>query len=529
MVNEYVQLPLEEDHSWYLKKWWPYALIIISCILLYAQSLWYGFSPMDEYWLITAEKEHLSHLSNLPNLFSYSTLGMYYRPMLAVTFLFDTVAGNGGTFCFHLTNILLHISCSLLVFRFFLSLNLGKTVAFFSALIFAVHPVNIHAVAWIPGRNDSLLTMFTLLSCICLLRYLKENKLYWILLHVLFFTCTLFTKESAIVLPVIYLILIFFFAKKNNFRFVLSICIAWLILAVGWFLLRNHIVGYLLSTPSDGITNTLIRFISSLLLHTGKIILPVEQSVFPLLQNTSLWPFIIVLMLTLLLFLKFGVRDKQIALLGLIWFFILIALPAWYGSANIFGEQYEHRDYTPLAGALLFLSQLKLPVSRGRLKFFALIIVILFSIKSFTRIPVYKNEFIYAKTGAAEAPSVSVFHYLLGIMYEERNNPKEALESLNSAIALDSGNGDFFMHRAKAYSELGDYQHALSDDNKALQIDSTIKEAYLNRGFVNFKLGNFISAKSDFEKGEQLGGKADSIMMKSLNDSLNASKIIPAK
>ncbi|HEU4719527.1 MAG TPA: hypothetical protein VFU15_16905, partial [Bacteroidia bacterium] len=136
---------------WYLRKLWPYFLLAGACFLLYAVTLGYGFSPMDERWLITQEQATLSHFSNLPKLFTTSTLGFYYRPFLNVTFMIDTVTGGGDKMYFHLTNILLHAVCCALLFRFFLVSGIEKHVAFFAALLFAVHPVNVHAVAWIPG------------------------------------------------------------------------------------------------------------------------------------------------------------------------------------------------------------------------------------------------------------------------------------------------------------------------------------------------------------------------------------------
>src|SRR5437879_296672 len=76
-------------------------------------------------------------------------------------------------------------------------------VAFLSALIFVVHPVLTQAVVWIPGRNDSLLAVFGLLSILCFIKYAEEGKLSQLLLHFLFLIISLLTKETAISIPLI--------------------------------------------------------------------------------------------------------------------------------------------------------------------------------------------------------------------------------------------------------------------------------------------------------------------------------------
>lgn len=519
---------IDNKEPWYSAKWNPYLLLAAICLLLYGVTLWFGFSPMDEKWIIIKEKGNLSSFTKLPHLFTSSTLGMYYRPMLALSFMIDTVCGDGNTFYFHLSNILLHLICCVLLFRFFLALEIKRSTSFLLALIFAVHPINIHAVVWIPGRNDSILTLFTLLSCIWLLRYLREGKIAWYVLHLFFFACTLFTKESAIVLPVIYFLLYRFFAKEKKIKTISIYIFIWVAIDIGWFLLRKFLVNYLPGN-AHSFGESVANFFASIIIHTGKVLLPVQQSVMPLLTSTSLVPYLVAIGIVLALFLKYGVRNKRLAWLGIVWFFVLIALPAWLGAINDFGEHYEHRDYTPLAGALLFLSQLNLPISEYIAKRIALFIVIVFSIKTLVRLPVYRDEITYAQTGMVEAPTNSLFPDLLGMIYLEKHDYKAALDCFNRTIAIDSGNGTYFGQRGAAYGELGDLKHALEDDNQSLRLDSLETETYINRSKVYFLMGNFEQAKKDLDRGQGLGGNAPDDFVKRLNEAINREMLDSAK
>jgi hypothetical protein len=515
-----ISLTEEKSNQWYVSGWWPYVWLAVSCALLYGCTLWYGFSPTDERWIIIQERGHLSDFSNVPLLFKSSMLGMYYRPMLSFSLMLDMLAGNGDTFNFHLTNVLLHIGCCLLVFRFFNLLGFEKITALIIAMLFAVHPVNVHAVAWIPGRNDTLLTLFTLLSCITLLRYVRDEKLYALPLHLLFFIGALFTKESAIVLPVIYLLIFLFFAKDKRKIRVAFFVVMWIVLTAGWWTIRSEVSGNVASFLTTFNGKNILDFFSALVLHTGKILLPVQQSVMPMLDQTVLWPFAIVILATIVLAVKFGVKNKKMALFGLTWFIILIVLPAWTGAVNGNGEHYEHRDYTPLPGALLFLSQINIPFSKTMMQRIFVVIILAFGIKTFLRLPVYKDEFSYAKAGTIEAPSSSLFHDVVGTIYSDKKKYKEAVGYFTNAIKIDSLNTDYYSHRAETYVKLNDFKDALADDNKAITIDSTLPDIYLHRSIVLFQLGEFVKARTDLKKAADHGGYATEEFIKVLSDSL---------
>jgi len=79
--------------------------------------------------------------------------------------------------------------------------KIPKNKAFFLSLFFALHPVLTQAVAWVPGRNDSLATIFIFSALIFFQRFLSKEKLMDLIFLSLFFLLALFTKESSILLP----------------------------------------------------------------------------------------------------------------------------------------------------------------------------------------------------------------------------------------------------------------------------------------------------------------------------------------
>ena len=59
------------------------------------------------------------------------------------------------------------------------------------------------AVAWIPGRNDSLLAVFALASWLCFLRAWAPGRWVSRMSHLVLWLCALLCKETAIALPIV--------------------------------------------------------------------------------------------------------------------------------------------------------------------------------------------------------------------------------------------------------------------------------------------------------------------------------------
>lgn len=494
------------QQPWFLRARWPYVIIAVVSLVLYAVTITYGFSPLDEYWLITKEKETLSSFANLPALFVESpTLGMYYRPMLSVSFMIDMVAGGGSTMAFHIDNVLLHMCSVLLLFHFLRRLDLSPALAFFATLIFTVHPLHAHAVAWVPGRNDLLLACFLLSSCIFLIGFLQTGKWYKLALHILFFFLCLLTKESSILLPLIYAMIFFMYGKETNRGAMIVSASVWIAGVAGFYFIRASIVHF---TPVVVDVDTGLRvtsLFSTFFVYTGKAMLPVQQSVMPVLTNTVVWPFVVVVVVVCALFVKYGVRNRSIALLGLIWFCVLIAIPVYLGMANGTGECYEHRTYTPMIGLFLLLTQLKLNVSLNTAKILAAAIIIIFAAKTAMRLPVYTNEFTYAYAGATEVPESGQFHFLLGVEYQKRNSPTHALREYDQAILIDSANAEYFWRRAEIKEQMRDYENALQDADRSLMMDRGLTNVFLIRSRAWYGLKDYRKAQFNLDTAKWLG------------------------
>ena len=148
------------------KKFHPYLLIILIGILLYVWTAFFDFSYFDDQALIVENSEIIGDVSNVGRLFVddafFSEQNFYYRPLLNLSLMLDMQVSGILPWFFHLTNSGLHILAACLLFAVLIKLHTSRGRALWLSLFILIHPALVQAVAWIPGRNDSLLAIFIL-------------------------------------------------------------------------------------------------------------------------------------------------------------------------------------------------------------------------------------------------------------------------------------------------------------------------------------------------------------------------------
>jgi len=179
------------------------ATVVFACFI---NSLGNGFVFDDKPLII--ENAMLRSLANLPRLLTAS-----YRPLRDITHAFDFALWGENATGFHVTNIVIHLANTLLVFALIRRIARSLPVAFIAALVFAVHPVQTDAVTYISGRRDILFAFFYLLSFYCYLNYRERGRWRDFGLFLGCWALSLMSKEMAASLPA--------------FIFVWNICAEW--------------------------------------------------------------------------------------------------------------------------------------------------------------------------------------------------------------------------------------------------------------------------------------------------------------
>ncbi len=96
--------------------------------------------------------------------------GGLYRPVVVWSYALNYAVGQSDPWGYHLVNVLLHALNAVLVFLIVQELFGQGTFAFWSGLLFALHPIHTEAVAYVVGRAECLAALFFLAAWWCYLR-----------------------------------------------------------------------------------------------------------------------------------------------------------------------------------------------------------------------------------------------------------------------------------------------------------------------------------------------------------------------
>jgi tetratricopeptide (TPR) repeat protein len=180
----------------------------------------------------------------------------FYRPLQAASFLLDRRLWQFDPRGYHLTNVILQAVLSCLVFLLLRRLFKDSAAAFAAALFFAISPLNTEAVTYIAGRAEMLLGL-SLVSA--LLLFIAANgaaagKAAFLLLASLFCFCAgLFSKELAVVFPLIIFAWVFFYRREkfSRRRYFAFFIFPFILISAVYGLLRAGILKFSTSMPPD--------------------------------------------------------------------------------------------------------------------------------------------------------------------------------------------------------------------------------------------------------------------------------------
>ena len=393
---------------------WCCFVLVVVCLALYGPTIGYAFIGYDDTLLIVQNQTFLNDLGNIPQAFKQDAWTVegrassqsYYRPFYTLSFMLDSQLGGTDSSVYHLSSILLHAIATCLLLLFLQRVGSPHHAAFLLALFFAVHPALVAVVAWVPGRNDSLLAVFALASFLLLDRFRRHSSWGNLALHLSAFGVAIFTKEAAIVIPVLALLYLnWMVGASTSWDVHGRLVMGWCAITVAWFVMRSMAIGrgqlgwtLLWNALDNGVF---------LLHYLGKALLPIRLALFPTRVDTPLLIGVVALAgLSLALFFS---RKKRLGYVffGLCWF-LLFLLPTLVVPVLVGLEQ---RLYTAAAGLALILLEVDwiraAKVGRRSLAVGLLVTVALASL-TWMRLDAFSSREAFWQRGAAGSPLINV-------------------------------------------------------------------------------------------------------------------------
>ncbi|MFH1193220.1 MAG: glycosyltransferase family 39 protein, partial [Candidatus Jorgensenbacteria bacterium] len=384
----------------------------------------------------------------------------------------------------------LHFLTTLLVFFVLLELRYSRKKSLAAALIFATHPVLVQAIGWIPGLNDVILGFFVFLSFFAFLKFVSSNAGWWCFLHIFSFLIALLSKESALMLPLLCLFYLLFVQRErilSNKTLVLAI--GWLGSIIIWVFLRSTALGNSFGYGIKETLQSLLSGIHAFIPYIGKLLFPLHLSVLPIMKDLPFLPGLIGIAILALLVI---IRKKNTRLMwfGITWlvFFIFLSLIQPGVNPPVF---HEHRLYVPLLGFLILGLEIAPAFSneekRKALQKVAISIILIFSILSILRLPIFEGRLAFWHNAVATSPNSAFSHNNLGAMYYLDGNITAAEIEFKKALELNpleplAHNNIGLIHMA-----YGDFKNARSEFLKELEINPTYDDARKNLDLLSQK------------------------------------------
>ena len=260
---------------------------------------------------------------------------------------------------YHLTNLLLHLANTLLLFRILHKSTGCVGRSFVVAGLFAWHPLHVESVAWITERKDVLSTFFWMLTMLVYLRYVEQPTRKRYCLMMFLFAMGLLSKPMVVTLPCVLLLWdLWPLRRPVSVRLLIEkLPLFAMSLASGlWtsYVMRGgtvrHIGGE--AAPAERIANALVSYV----VYLRKMVLPNDLTVlYPIdptadLTHDAIWSAGMLLAIT---FVAVGfVRSRPYLLMGWLWYLgtlLLVSLRLQAGSFT-WADRYT---YIPLIGVFI--------------------------------------------------------------------------------------------------------------------------------------------------------------------------------
>jgi tetratricopeptide (TPR) repeat protein len=492
------------------KTWLPYLIIISLGFILYAQVISFDFTYLDDQPLIVENYPFLSKLSNIFSAFTEDAFraetDTYYRPVLTLSMMIDAQLGGISLGMYHFTNILIHLAAACLLFLFLLKLGYRKEPSLLLGLIFVAHPVLTQAVAWVPGRNDSLMAVFTLLTSIMFLEFMDKKSTKYYICHIALFAVALFTKESAILFLAPLLFYLHFIKKEKLFSITeIKLGAGWGAVIILWFLLRS----IALANP-DKITLFDLRFEllhnlpNGFLLYIGKALLPFNLTVLPTLGKTSIYGIITLLALIIIL-LTGKTKRLPYIIFGTLWFFIFLMLSfTFLAGEKLTTVALEHRIYLPLIGFVIVLMETdfirNLSFKKSSSLFICICIVLLFSGLAIAHSNHYKNRIAFWENAVENNKDLPTIHRILSDMYYSERMLDKAEAELKETIKLNPKEPGANNSLGMIYMDKHMIKEAEESFKKEVSLNPNADKPLVNLGVVYFKEGRLKEAEEQWLK-----------------------------
>jgi len=505
-----------------------YIVLILATLAVFWQVNQYDFVNLDDQIYVTENGNIQSGITREGFRWAFSTIyAEFWHPLTWLSLMFDNQLHSLNAGGYHLTNLILHIMSTLLLFWLFNRMTGAIWRSAFIAAIFSLHPLRVESVAWIAERKDVLSAFFWMLTLCLYVYYTEKPVIKRYLLAFLGFVCGLMSKSMVVTLPVIMILLDYWplgrLGLKNTENNLAGVAqgkrLLWLLWEkIPYFILsavfsiltiyaqpKVHISGWPYPLESR-IINAIVSFV----IYLEKTFWPYDLAVcYPFFGQVPVLQILIAISLISVISVVIILTRKRLPYLFVGWMWYSITILPVIGiipvGNNAMGDRYI---YLPSVGIfimlawgtpLLFRSEdLRKNILLPAGVFFIAILAFL----TWHQCIYWKNssELWSHSLHVTKNNNNNIYlaHNGLALALFAEGKTDQAFVHYNEAIRLNPAYARAYNYRGVAYAKLGQYQRAIEDFNETIRLRPNYADAYNNRATTYVNMGRYQLAIKDY-------------------------------
>ena len=458
------------------------ALVVIT-LVLFAESFSAGFTFDD--FLYVVDNPRIQNWE-----FNLDPWYRWRKHVRALTFMIDYSLFEDSPTGYHIHNLLWHVTCVLLLYILVKQLSNRASIAFLTALLFAIHPIHVEAITNISNRKDLLCLAFLLAACSSYIEFTRRagpQRTAWFTAGVGAWILALFSKHVAIMLPLYLMAYEYLYLPKDKRRFPQNP----LIIAGGFITGATLLLVFIFFRGAINLENlhdsqTFHGFTGEPTLYTvaitsarmfwryvGLLIWPDDLCPDHLeaLSQSLLEPMTILSWCGLFAVVAAAfVFARRLPLLsfGTFWFLIsFLPISNLLPTSYLLADRYMYIPSVGFCMVLVCMGDALYEKLRGLNPRFAIAIITVvgclpiagYSLKTLAYVPVWQNERTLWQYALRCNPISSLAYLNLGVYHLRKGDFPEAIEPLSKSI--DLGHIEAYEQRGNAYFGIKNYEAAI--------------------------------------------------------------------
>jgi len=471
---------------------------------------------------------------------TFSPLTPRWLPLATLSWTYNHI-GHDLVY-FRSVNLALHIGNSIALFTLILQLYKAATphpishneltkvqlIAFFGAMIFALHPVTVYATAYLMQRTILMATLFSLLCLISYLHGLINKNNRWFLIAAAFYFLAVFSKEHSVLIPAIAMAITLAIFKPS-IELLKQIALPFTLFFAIAIFITFRMSGYI-GEAYEPMANELLQQMS----HFDHVDPALAYPLSILTQSHLFFKYLSLYLIPSPAWMSIDMREPFTTQLvswtytiSAIGFIIYPCIGAWLllqrGRKGLLG-------LAMLYPWILFLVEL----STVRIQEpFVLYRSYLWLPGLFVALPILLRKL--EKVKCITILSIACL-LLTALSWNRLETFSHPLRLWNDAEILIQNDNEslwrerIYHNRGYAYLHLSHFDEAITDFNKALSINPKLYFSYFSRGRAFYETGKHSEALSDFNQyitlrpSSAVGYRARGLTLGAMGDMANANK-----